>query len=92
MMRYGWHFCWWLLGLLPLCAEAQVRKGGDGLVGVYYDGRNFERKVLTRHDPVINFDWHQQPPCLAWRPRIFRCAGRAGSCRQLPAATCYTSA
>ncbi|TDN36551.1 hypothetical protein E4631_13225 [Hymenobacter sp. UV11] len=62
MMRYGWHFCWWLLGLLPLGAGAQARKAGDGLVGTYYDGRNFEHKVLTRRDPVINFDWHEQSP------------------------------
>jgi outer membrane protein OmpA-like peptidoglycan-associated protein len=62
MMRYGWHFCWWLLGLPPLGAGAQARKAGDGLVGAYYDGHNFERKVLTRRDPAINFDWNQQSP------------------------------
>lgn len=62
MTRYGWHFCWWLLGLLPPGAGAQARKAGDGLVGTYYDGHNFEREVLTRRDAAINFDWHQQSP------------------------------
>ena len=61
-MRYRWHFCWWLLGLLPLGAGAQARQAGNGLLGTYYDGRNFERKVLTRRDAAINFDWHQQSP------------------------------
>ena len=60
-----WHrgliYCW-ALGALPLGAGAQARQVGNGLVGTYYDGRNFERQVLTRRDPVINFDWHQQSP------------------------------
>jgi outer membrane protein OmpA-like peptidoglycan-associated protein len=35
---------------------------GDGIVGEYYDGTNFERFVMRRHDATINFDWGQQPP------------------------------
>ncbi len=71
MMRYGWHFCWWLLGLLPLGAVAQAHKAGNGLVGTYYDGRNFEHKVLTRRDPVINFDWNQQSPAAGLEAEDF---------------------
>ena len=62
MRRYGWHFCCWLLGALPLGAGAQTRQVGNGLVGTYYDGPNFERRVLTRRDATIDFDWHQQRP------------------------------
>ena len=62
MMRHRWLICGGLLAALPLLAGAQARKGGNGLQGTYYQGRNFEQQVLTRRDPVIDFDWHQRPP------------------------------
>lgn len=34
----------------------------QGLVGEYFDGANFERKVGTRIDPNINFTWRKSPP------------------------------
>ena len=33
-----------------------------GLTGEYFDGPNFERKVLTRTDTQVDFDWNWQSP------------------------------
>ncbi|GAB4022598.1 PA14 domain-containing protein [Spirosoma koreense] len=33
-----------------------------GLQGEYFDGPNFERKVLTRTDPQVNFNWNWASP------------------------------
>lgn len=50
-----------LLLLLPALANAQT-PGGDGLMGQYYDGENFERVMYIRRDPTIDFDWgHGEP-------------------------------
>ena len=35
---------------------------GQGLKGEYYSGRNFDRKVFTRMDPQIDFDWSWRSP------------------------------
>lgn len=49
-----------LAGLLtPGPVRAQV---GDGLKADYYEGHDFEKLVLTRHDPAIDFSWHQRSP------------------------------
>lgn len=51
--------------LLFLVAEttlAQTMPAGSGLQGTYYNGMNFERKVLTRADAAIDFSWNKQPP------------------------------
>lgn len=61
MNWYGWRFCGWLLAGLPASAQAQALVG-DGLKGDYYNGLNFERLVLTRHDAAIDFNWHQSSP------------------------------
>jgi outer membrane protein OmpA-like peptidoglycan-associated protein len=34
----------------------------DGLIGEYYNGTNFEEKVLTRTDAKIDFDWRHTSP------------------------------
>ncbi|AUD03362.1 OmpA family protein [Spirosoma pollinicola] len=34
----------------------------QGLKGEYYVGTNFERKVFTRMDPQLNFNWRGQSP------------------------------
>ncbi|AMR28269.1 hypothetical protein A0257_15020 [Hymenobacter psoromatis] len=57
--------------MLPLGAGAQARQAGNGLVGTYYDGHNFERKVLTRRDATINFDWHGQSPAAGLEAEDF---------------------
>lgn len=46
-----------LLGWLAQQTQAQ-----PGLKGDYYDGTNFERKVFSRIDPQINFDWSGRSP------------------------------
>ena len=35
---------------------------GDGLQAEYFNGPNFEKKVLTRTDPQVNFDWNGRSP------------------------------
>ncbi|TNE59065.1 MAG: signaling protein [Bacteroidetes bacterium] len=58
--------------LLALCcglgwtAHAQT-----GLLGEYYTGQNFERKVLTRTDPQINFFWMDEPPAPELDPHVY---------------------
>lgn len=44
-------------GLLTGQAGAQA-----GIKGEYYNGTNFEEKVLTRTDPQIHFNWFRQSP------------------------------
>jgi len=34
----------------------------QGLKGEYFAGKNFNRKVFTRTDPQINFDWNHSAP------------------------------
>ena len=40
---------------------SQPRRDG-GLQGTYYDGRNFRKKVFTRVDPVVRFDFGKKSP------------------------------
>ncbi|GAB3895752.1 PA14 domain-containing protein [Spirosoma agri] len=37
-------------------------KAQPGLKGDYYTGTNFERKILTRVDPELNFHWNRNGP------------------------------
>ncbi len=46
-----------LLGLISGVSLAQA-----GLTGDYYNGTNFEEKVLTRIDPQLAFDWTGRSP------------------------------
>ena len=54
------------LSLAAASAPAQQTKTTNGLQaglkGEYFAGPNFERKVLTRTDPAVNFDWNWQSP------------------------------
>jgi outer membrane protein OmpA-like peptidoglycan-associated protein len=34
----------------------------NGLIGEYYDGENFEKLILTKNDPAIDFDWGYNVP------------------------------
>ncbi|MEZ0541396.1 OmpA family protein [Fibrella arboris] len=45
----------WLLLTSPVRAQ-------QGLKGEYYNGTNFERKVLTRIDPQLKFTWRERSP------------------------------
>jgi len=38
-----------------------ITSKGDGLNGDYYNGRNFETKVLSRIDSKIDFNWIESP-------------------------------
>ena len=50
------------LGLLVAWLLAGQTKAQQGLKGEYYTGTNFERKVFTRIDPQINFNWRDRIP------------------------------
>lgn len=54
------------LGLLSGQAMAQ-----SGMKGEYYNGTNFEEKVVTRIDPVLNFNWFQRSPAPGVRQSYF---------------------
>lgn len=60
-MRTVW-IIGWLLVLLGSCVAAKTPKATNGLTGEYFNGPNFERKVLTRIDPAVDFDWNWQYP------------------------------
>ena len=60
-MRTVWTIGW-LLVLLGSRVAAQTGKPANGLTGEYFNGPNFERKVLTRIDPAVDFDWNWQYP------------------------------
>ncbi|GAB3264026.1 PA14 domain-containing protein [Larkinella harenae] len=55
----------WLIGIILGLLVGQTATGqskgktGNGLKGDYYEGTNYERKVFTRIDPQINFDWER---------------------------------
>jgi outer membrane protein OmpA-like peptidoglycan-associated protein len=52
--------------LTPVGAQdlspASALPTGDGLVGAYYRGPNFDQLVLSRRDATIDFDWNFRPP------------------------------
>jgi hypothetical protein len=39
-----------------------ITTGGDGLIGNYFNGANFESYASTRKDPTINFNWGDGSP------------------------------
>lgn len=43
----------------------------QGLIGEYYDGTNFEKKVMTRTDAQINFVWNNVAPARRMNPAEF---------------------
>ena len=61
----------WMIGLIALSLVGNhtlAQKPGSatglkaGLKGEYFNGPNFEQKVLTRTDPQVDFDWNWQTP------------------------------
>lgn len=61
----------WVVGLIGFSlgsgsTVAQPAKPANGLKaglkGEYFNGPNFEQKVLTRTDPQVDFDWNWQSP------------------------------
>ncbi|MBC6610400.1 OmpA family protein [Hymenobacter sp. BT507] len=55
-----------LVGVLrssfSLAQAVVVPAAGTGLRGQYYAGRDFDKLVLTRLDPTIDFNWSYGPP------------------------------
>lgn len=47
---------------IALCFNAAVATAQQGLLGEYYNGTNFDQKVLTRVDSRIHFSWFDQSP------------------------------
>lgn len=60
----------WMVSLLfaltpawaQVSAPGQALPTGDGLVGDYYRGINFDRLVLSRRDTTIDFNWNFRAP------------------------------
>ncbi|WP_026260898.1 OmpA family protein [Spirosoma luteum] len=50
------------LGILFAWLMAGQTSAQQGLKGEYYTGTNFERKVFTRIDPQLNFNWRDRSP------------------------------
>jgi outer membrane protein OmpA-like peptidoglycan-associated protein len=50
-----------LFGILLWLSTRQI-KAQPGLKGEYYNGTNFDRKVGTRIDPAIRFNWRDRTP------------------------------
>jgi outer membrane protein OmpA-like peptidoglycan-associated protein len=61
MMKVGSTLPSLLLWLVVGRAMAQQDQK-FGLKGEYYNGTNFEQKVLTRVDPQLDFNWRQSSP------------------------------
>jgi hypothetical protein len=53
----------WKLDLMP--EVIPVTGTGDGLTGNYFNGMNFETQVLSRKDPMVNFDWASGSPATS---------------------------
>jgi hypothetical protein len=46
--------------------SSQLTAGSEnGLRGSYFSGKNFDRPMLTRFDPIIDFDWTNTSPFAA---------------------------
>ncbi|MGY3090658.1 outer membrane protein OmpA-like peptidoglycan-associated protein [Hymenobacter sp. UYAg731] len=52
-----------LLGLLMTLGTARAQApAGDGILGEYYEGADFERLVTRRYDATLAFNWGHAPP------------------------------
>jgi outer membrane protein OmpA-like peptidoglycan-associated protein len=69
MTRYRGLFC--VLGLLGASSAWGQAQRGDGLKGEYYDGREFEKLVVSRRDATLDFDWHGTRPVAGLTPDDF---------------------
>lgn len=54
------------IGLFAISLPAQT-----GLQGEYFNGKNFEQKVMTRTDAQINFVWNEVAPAPGIHPNVF---------------------
>ncbi|MBN2536103.1 MAG: hypothetical protein JXB88_24695 [Spirochaetales bacterium] len=69
-INYASWYEWWGTGTegtpgptpTPTPGPTAPPGNGDGLLGEYYTGMNFDTLVLTRVDPAIDFDWGTGSP------------------------------
>lgn len=62
-LRIGTLLGLWLVGNTVWAQKIRSAAGLQaGLKGEYFDGPNFERKLMTRTDPQVNFNWNWQSP------------------------------
>lgn len=59
------------LTTLALFSFGICLRGQQGLLGEYYNGKNFDQKVLTRTDARINFVWDNVAPAPGLDPNVF---------------------
>ncbi|MEZ4942273.1 MAG: PA14 domain-containing protein [Saprospiraceae bacterium] len=57
--------------LAALCGLSCCALGQSGLQGEYFNGKQFEEKILTRTDPQINFSWFNKAPAPGVNPHVF---------------------
>ena len=57
-----WAVLMWLLVARAMAQQGHKEDLKAGLKGEYYNGTNFEQKVLTRIDPQLNFNWRGKSP------------------------------
>ena len=61
-----------LFSLLSIaCFSLITLHAQSGLQGEYFDGQNFERKVMTRTDAQINFVWNNVAPAPGIDAQVF---------------------
>ena len=53
------------------CFSIITLQAQSGLVGEYFDGKNFEKKVMTRTDAQINFVWNNVAPAPGIDAHVF---------------------
>jgi len=54
-----------------VCCLSTDTKGQQGIQGDYFNGQNFDEKVLTRTDAQINFIWNNIAPAPGIHPNVF---------------------
>jgi len=59
------------ISLLILCLFSNFSQAQQGLIGEYYDGTSFDKKVMTRTDAQINFVWDNVAPAKGMDPERF---------------------
>ena len=51
-----------MLAARPAAPAKAQAPAGDGILGEYYEGVDFGRLVMRRHDATLAFDWGHAPP------------------------------
>ena len=59
------------IALVAFCGILCNAQAQQGLLAEYYNGQNFDQKVLTRTDPKIHFVWNNVAPAPGVDPNVF---------------------